>query len=65
MTIYEKGAFGPVHQIVAEGQTYETDLLPGFELPLAPLLSLADRWKRVRSRSRPKRSPKPPAEGSE
>jgi hypothetical protein len=25
---------------------YQTPLLPGFELPLARLLTLADRWKR-------------------
>jgi Uma2 family endonuclease len=69
MTIYRKGAFGPVHQIVVESQTYETELLPGFALPLAKLLSLADRWKKTRTRPRdlPKKShkPKPPAEGSQ
>jgi Uma2 family endonuclease len=31
-------------QIVVEGQTYTTPLLPGFELRLAALLELADRW---------------------
>ncbi len=31
-------------KIVAESQTYRTKLLPGFELPLARLLQLADRW---------------------
>jgi Uma2 family endonuclease len=57
MTVYRKGPFGPVHQIVAEAQNYETELLPGFVLPLARLLSRADQWKRTR----PKRSRKPPA----
>jgi hypothetical protein len=28
---------------VAEGQTYATPLLPGFELPLGRLLAIADR----------------------
>jgi Uma2 family endonuclease len=31
-------------RVLKENQTYKTDLLPGFELPLARLLALADRW---------------------
>jgi Uma2 family endonuclease len=31
-------------QVVAEAETFKTPLLPGFELPLAPLLAVADRW---------------------
>jgi hypothetical protein len=30
--------------LVEEQQTYTTPLLPGFELPLASLLTLMDRW---------------------
>jgi Uma2 family endonuclease len=30
---------------VKRAQTYRTDLLPGFELPLGKLLSLADEWR--------------------
>jgi hypothetical protein len=30
--------------IVPEDGTYRTPLLPGFELELAPLLAVADRW---------------------
>ncbi|MGO9467145.1 MAG: hypothetical protein ACLQVF_23630 [Isosphaeraceae bacterium] len=30
---------------IAESQTYRTDLLPGFELPLGRLLAVADRWR--------------------
>jgi Uma2 family endonuclease len=30
---------------VTETQVYRTDLLPGFELPLARLLAVADRWR--------------------
>ena len=30
-------------------QSYETPLLPGFVLPLAQLLKLADRWAKKRS----------------
>lgn len=59
MTVYRKGLIGPVHQIVAETQDYETELLPGFILPLARLLSRADRWKKTR---RPRRRRKPPGE---
>ena len=31
---------------VAENETYRTNLLPGFELPLARLLAIADRWSK-------------------
>jgi Uma2 family endonuclease len=31
-------------RVVRERQTYKTPLLPGFDLPLARLLALADRW---------------------
>ncbi len=30
--------------VVKEAETYTTELLPGFELPLAKLLAVADRW---------------------
>ena len=32
-------------QVVQESETYTTDLLPGFELPLEKLLAVADRWE--------------------
>ena len=35
---------GPQDQVIAEADTYTSPLLPGFELPLAPLLAVADRW---------------------
>lgn len=31
-------------RVYQKGDVYETDLLPGFELPLARLLELAERW---------------------
>jgi len=34
-------------RIFREDQTYTTNLLPGFELPLSELLALADRWADV------------------
>jgi Uma2 family endonuclease len=33
------------HTVFKESETYTTELLPGFELPLAKLLAVADRWK--------------------
>jgi Uma2 family endonuclease len=44
MTVVRPGPGGPVDQVVAEGDTYATPQLPGFELPLAQLLAAADRW---------------------
>jgi Uma2 family endonuclease len=35
-------------RVYRERQTYSTPLLPGFELPLARLLALADRWKKAK-----------------
>jgi Uma2 family endonuclease len=44
LTVVRPGPAGPQDQIVAEAETYKTPLLPGFDLPLAPLLAVADRW---------------------
>jgi Uma2 family endonuclease len=41
MTVYRKGK---PELVVAENKTYSTSLLPGFVLPLARLLEIADRW---------------------
>ena len=41
MTVYRPES----EQVVTEDQTYETPLLPGFQLPLASLLEIADAWK--------------------
>lgn len=38
---------------ISETETYETALLPGFELPLARLLERADRWSKGRRRKSP------------
>ena len=32
--------------VIPEGATSQTDLLPGFELPLGRLLALADEWRK-------------------
>jgi Uma2 family endonuclease len=44
MTVYRNAPEGPSEIAVAEAETYQTPLLPGFELPLARLLAAADRW---------------------
>lgn len=43
LTIVHYRPAGPEQQVFSEGQTYQTPLLPGFELPLAHLLEAADR----------------------
>jgi Uma2 family endonuclease len=47
MTVYLNEPTGPREQVVHENETYRTPRLPGFELPLAPLLALADSWERA------------------
>ncbi len=44
LTVYRRPPAEPVEIVVPESGTYRTDLLPGFELPLARLLAVADRW---------------------
>lgn len=48
MTVCQKRRGKPTDRIVKEHETYRTDLLPGFELALAPLLALADQWQKRR-----------------
>ena len=45
MTVYRNPPRVPAEQVVAENEVYRTDLLPGFELPLAQILAVADDWK--------------------
>jgi len=45
MTVYIGQPDGVREQIVAETDNYRTDLLPGFELPLARILASADMWR--------------------
>jgi hypothetical protein len=44
MTVVRNGPKGPQVQIIREQETYSTSLLPGFELPLARVLEMADRF---------------------
>ncbi len=41
MTVYTRRGR---RRVIGEDQAHKTDLLPGFELPLARLFALADRW---------------------
>jgi Uma2 family endonuclease len=43
LTVIQNHPTGPQEQVVTENQTYQSPLLPGFELPLARLLEAADR----------------------
>jgi Uma2 family endonuclease len=46
MMVYAPGPDGTTIRVVGEAETYQTDLLPGFELPLAQLLAEADKWNK-------------------
>lgn len=46
LTVYRGAPETPEELVVHEGEIYRTPLLPGFELPLARLLAVADRWQR-------------------
>ena len=66
MTVYRKGIAGPTYDLVTESQTYQTDLLPGFVLPLSRLLARADQWKRKHRRPKLSHKPEnPPAGGND
>lgn len=45
LTVYTQGPDGPVETVIQETETYTTPLLPGFQLPLAPLLAASDYWE--------------------
>jgi Uma2 family endonuclease len=45
-TVFIFGGESDVERVILEKQKYTTPLLPGFELRLARLLALADRWAR-------------------
>lgn len=55
MTVYLNRPEGVATLIVKDAETYQTDLLPGFTLPIARLLARADDWPR-KSRN-PRRKP--------
>ena len=45
LTVYRSSDASLADIVVKENETYRTTLLPGFELPLARLLAVADRWQ--------------------
>lgn len=46
MTMYDHEPGGPsMERVIREHETYRTDRLPGFELPLGRLLAVADAWR--------------------
>ena len=55
MTVHRNRTAGVATIVVAEAESYQTELLPGFVLPLARLLARADDWppKKKRTRRRP------------
>jgi len=48
LTVFIFSGESDQERVIQEKQSYETPLLPGFELPLARLLTLADRWAKKR-----------------
>jgi Uma2 family endonuclease len=44
LTVVRNQTGGPQEFVVRENETYQPPLLPGFELPLARLLAVADDW---------------------
>jgi len=52
LTVYIFGGEKDEERLIPENQTYTSPLLPGFELPLARLLKLADQWAK-KGRGRP------------
>jgi Uma2 family endonuclease len=62
MTVYRDDPQGAVSVIVKEAESYRTELLPGFELPLSRLLSAADELSRPRRKSH---KPTPPSGGTD
>jgi Uma2 family endonuclease len=47
LTVVRNQPTGPEEIVIHAKETYRTPLLPGFELPLARLLAVADRWAQV------------------
>lgn len=45
LTVFTKQGDEVKERVIRERQTYRTDLLPGFELPLGRLLGFANRWE--------------------
>lgn len=57
LTVFKTGPNGVEQLVVPAAEVYRSTLLPGFELPLAKLLAIADLWDKPR---RPKPAGEPP-----
>jgi Uma2 family endonuclease len=44
MTVFSRSTGKIKRRVIRANQVYQSPLLPGFELPLARLFALADRW---------------------
>ena len=44
MTVHRNSTDRAIELTIAEGEVYQSPLLPGFELPLSELLEAADDW---------------------
>jgi Uma2 family endonuclease len=60
MTVFKNIPGEPPEVVVKAEEIYRTSLLPGFELPLARLLNVADDWTRSTSRPRKASDPRAP-----
>ena len=54
MTVYKSLPAGPTEVVVGEAESYQTDLLPGFVLPISRLLAKADDWPSKKRRRTPR-----------
>ena len=45
LTVYKRWKGKQTEKVISEKETYQTDLLPGFELPVGRVLAVADRWE--------------------
>jgi len=59
MTVFRNTPDGLSEVVVKAEETYRTPLLPGFELPLAQLLKVADDWAGSATRRKTRSSRKP------
>ena len=60
MTVFKNIPGEPSEVVVKAEETYRTPLLPGFELPLARLLKVADDWAQSAARPKKPSRRKPP-----
>ena len=50
MTVYRNPPRGRPSRSLPRMSVYRTDLLPGFELPLARLMAVADEWPKKKKK---------------